>query len=87
MDEPRRLAAIDIGTVTTRLLIADVWHDRVGELHRSTDITHLGEGLTRTGRLSREAMERVASVVDGYKESIEAFGVEASQVKRELFFW
>jgi len=46
MSETRRLAAIDIGTVTTRLLVADVGPGGVTEVERSTDITHLGEGLT-----------------------------------------
>jgi exopolyphosphatase/guanosine-5'-triphosphate,3'-diphosphate pyrophosphatase len=76
MEDPARLAAIDIGTVTTRLLIAEVSRDRVDELYRSTDITHLGEGLTQTGRLSREAMDRVATVIDGYAKKLEAYGVE-----------
>ena len=74
----RRIAAIDIGTVTTRLLVADVAENSVAELYRSTDITHLGEGLADTGRLSRVAMDRVADVLAGYLDAIGEYG--ASQV-------
>jgi len=74
-----RIAAIDIGTVTTRLLIADVGPDGITEVKRSTDITHLGEGLTATGRLSDEAMARVGSVIAGYAEELHARDVEACE--------
>lgn len=66
----RRLAAIDIGTVTTRLLVADVGDGSVTEVARSTDITHLGEDLGRTGVLSHEAMRRVAEVIARYAATI-----------------
>lgn len=76
MSDTRRLAAIDIGTVTTRLLVADVSADGVTEVARSTDITHLGEGLTATGRLSDAAMGRVAEVIARYAETMREAGVE-----------
>lgn len=73
----RRLAAIDIGTVTTRLLVADVGAGRLDEVLRRTDITHLGEGLTATGRLSADAMARVAAVIEGYARDMERLDVES----------
>ena len=73
----RRLAAIDIGTVTTRLLVADVSAHDLTEVKRSTDITHLGEGLGATGRLSEAAMERVAAVIARYAATISELGVES----------
>lgn len=76
MSRVRRLAAIDIGTVTTRLLIADVGEDSIAEVERSTDITQLGAGLTATGRLADDAIERVAAVIGRYAEAIRARGVE-----------
>lgn len=76
MSARARIAAIDIGTVTTRLLIADVDGTTVDEVTRSTDITHLGAGLTATRRLSSEAMSRVADVLARYAESIAVAGVE-----------
>jgi exopolyphosphatase/guanosine-5'-triphosphate,3'-diphosphate pyrophosphatase len=73
----RRLAAIDIGTVTTRLLVADVSGAGVSEVRRSTNITHLGEGLGATGRLSDAAMKRVADVIAGYVEIMSTLNVES----------
>lgn len=63
----RRSAAIDIGTVSTRLLVADVSGDgTVTEVVRRTVVTHLGEDLTSTGRLADAAMARVSGVVQGF---------------------
>lgn len=76
MGKARRLAAIDIGTVTTRLLVADVSGTGITEVERSTDVTHLGEGLTTTGRLSDAAMQRVADVVGRYALRVRDLGVE-----------
>ena len=76
MDRTRRIAAIDIGTVTTRLLVADVSPSGIVEVTRSTDITHLGEGLTATGRLSEAAMGRVAEAISRYSATIGSLGVQ-----------
>ncbi|MBU4556056.1 MAG: Ppx/GppA family phosphatase [Actinobacteria bacterium] len=74
-DATRRLAAIDIGTVTTRLLVADVGPSTISELARSTDITHLGQGLGSTGALSDDAMARVSQVIAGYADTMRELGV------------
>jgi exopolyphosphatase / guanosine-5'-triphosphate,3'-diphosphate pyrophosphatase len=71
-----RVAAIDIGTVSTRLLIADVREGEITEVLRRTIITHLGEGLTDSGRLSDEAMARVTGVVQGFMRDCAEAGVE-----------
>lgn len=71
-----RIAAIDIGTVTTRLLVADVGAEGIREVERSTDITHLGERLTATGRLDDAAMRRVAETIGRYASRIADLGVE-----------
>lgn len=73
---PVRRAAIDIGTVSTRLLIADVDDGSLTEVLRRTLITHLGEGLTSTGRLSDEAIARVTGVVQGFLRDCAEAGVE-----------
>lgn len=70
MSEPRRIAAIDIGTVTMRLLVADVSAERIDEVVRCTDITHLGEGAASSGRLSADALDRVATVAARYADLI-----------------
>lgn len=72
----RRLAAIDIGTVTTRLLVADVDETGISEVERSTDITHLGAGLGDTGALAPDAMVRVAEAIGRYAERMRELGVE-----------
>lgn len=63
-----RFAAIDIGTVTCRMLIADVLGDRVVPVAKGYEIVNLGEGVDATGVLKPEAMERVAGAVDRYLE-------------------
>jgi exopolyphosphatase/guanosine-5'-triphosphate,3'-diphosphate pyrophosphatase len=72
----RRRAAIDMGTVTTRLLIADVEGPLVREVVRRTVVTHLGEGLHSTGRLSPAALGRVVDAVAGFAREIEVAHVD-----------
>jgi exopolyphosphatase/guanosine-5'-triphosphate,3'-diphosphate pyrophosphatase len=76
METPLRLAAIDLGTVTSRLLVADVDSSAVREVERSTDITHLGHDLQTTGRLDEAAIRRVTDVVSRYVSRISSLGVE-----------
>ena len=64
-----RIAVVDLGTNSTRLLIADVNAEgRLEELERRTDVTRLGEGVDATGRLSDEAMERVHERLGAYRQ-------------------
>lgn len=70
-----RYAAIDIGTVTCRMLVADVDEAGIRELDREYAITNLGEGVDATGVLKPQAMERVAHVIDGYLRVLESYGV------------
>ena len=65
---PMRIAVIDIGTNSTRLLVADVTEGGVEELERRTEITRLGEGVDRDGHLQDEAIERVLSTCARYRE-------------------
>lgn len=72
MAKAGRYAAIDIGTVTCRLLVADV--DERGELRelsRKLAIANLGEGVDASRVLRRDAMERVASTVATFKAEID----------------
>lgn len=71
-----RVCAIDMGTVTTRVLVADVSGGRLVELDRRSAITHLGEGLTASGTLSDAAMGRVCDAVSGYLERARELGAE-----------
>ncbi len=72
----RRVGVIDQGTNSTRLLIADVDGDRLVEIERRTTVTRLGEGLEASGRLSDEAIARVADAVAGYRELLDRHGAE-----------
>lgn len=70
----QRYAAIDIGTVTCRLLIADVAPDgRLDILERGYGITNLGEGVDASGRLKPAAIQRVADQVKAYRARIDAW--------------
>jgi exopolyphosphatase / guanosine-5'-triphosphate,3'-diphosphate pyrophosphatase len=72
-----RRAVVDIGTNSTRLLIADVAGGRVGDvLARRTEITRLGAGVDADGRLSDEAMQRVYRVLDDYRKMIDEYGAQ-----------
>lgn len=69
---PGRYAAIDIGTVTARLLVADVSADgAITELHRDTAICNLGVGVDKTGVLDPAAIARVGEVVGRFVKAID----------------
>ena len=72
----RRVAAVDQGTNSTRLLVADVADDTVTEVDRLLTITRLGDGVDRTGRLSDESIGRVMSTLDGYADAARRGDVE-----------
>jgi exopolyphosphatase/guanosine-5'-triphosphate,3'-diphosphate pyrophosphatase len=66
-----RVAVVDLGTNTTRVLVADVDDGRVHELERRTKVTRLGQGVDSSGRLADEAIERVAETLKDYKAVID----------------
>ena len=61
-----RVAVVDIGTNSTRLLIADVSDGRVAEVERRSRVTRLGRGVDLSGQLSAEAIEEACEAVAGY---------------------
>jgi exopolyphosphatase / guanosine-5'-triphosphate,3'-diphosphate pyrophosphatase len=72
-----RVAVVDIGTNSTRLLVADVEDGRLAaELERETEVTRLGEGVDRAGRLSADAMARVFGTCATYRDAIDGRGAE-----------
>jgi exopolyphosphatase/guanosine-5'-triphosphate,3'-diphosphate pyrophosphatase len=71
-----KVAAVDLGTNTTRLLVADVVEGRIEELHRETRITRLGEGVDARRRLLPAPIARVRNVLADYRRMIESFGAE-----------
>src|SRR3954470_11998262 len=70
------IAVIDIGTNSTRLLIADVEDGAVEQIERRSIVTRLGQGVDSSGRLADEAMKRVYDVLAEYKEAIGPCGAE-----------
>lgn len=78
MPDPERIAVVDLGTNTTRLLVAEVADGRVHQLERRTEITRLGEGVDSKGKLDRKAIGRVFDALAGFREAIDAHGVETA---------
>ncbi|MFJ9207058.1 exopolyphosphatase [Streptomyces sp. NPDC102264] len=73
-----RVAAIDCGTNSIRLLVADA-HPETGELvdlDRRMKIVRLGQGVDRTGRLAPEALERTFAACREYAAVIKEHGAE-----------
>ena len=68
----RRVAAIDCGTNSVRLLIADIDPDRLrlSDLRRDMRIVRLGEGVDQTGRLAPAALDRTMAALREYAEEI-----------------
>jgi exopolyphosphatase / guanosine-5'-triphosphate,3'-diphosphate pyrophosphatase len=71
-----RLAAFDVGTNSTRLLVADVDGGRIVAEHaREMIITRLGKGVDRTGRFDPAALRRTLEVLAGYEATCRRLGV------------
>lgn len=69
-----RVAAVDCGTNSVRLLIADIDGDRLTDLERRMEIVRLGQGVDRTGRLAPEALERTFTAMRSYAKLIDQHG-------------
>lgn len=70
-----RVAAIDCGTNSIRLLIADIDGDNFREIHRSMEIVRLGAGVDRTKRFDPAALERTLAAVATFSDEIARRGV------------
>jgi exopolyphosphatase/guanosine-5'-triphosphate,3'-diphosphate pyrophosphatase len=71
-----RVAAVDLGTNTTRLLVADVEHGLVEQVVRREAITRMGESVDRRRILLPTAVARVRNVLVDYRREAEALGAE-----------
>jgi exopolyphosphatase / guanosine-5'-triphosphate,3'-diphosphate pyrophosphatase len=74
--EEKRVAVIDIGTNSARLLVADVSGGRVSPVQRRSTVTRLGRGVDLSGRLSAEAIEDACGAIGEYVAAIRELGVE-----------
>ena len=84
-----RVAAVDCGTNTIRLLIADLIRDGAGRAHleplrRRNEIVRLGQGVDRTGMLDPAALERTLAVVKDYAADCADLGVEPGEGNRRF---
>jgi exopolyphosphatase/guanosine-5'-triphosphate,3'-diphosphate pyrophosphatase len=76
-----RLAGIDLGTLTCRLLVADLAGQHLlQELHSDRRILRLGEGVDHTKRLSGVAMERVIGCLREWRAVIDTYDVSGCAV-------
>ena len=71
-----RVAVVDMGTNSTRLLVADVEDGRVREVERRSTVTRLGRGVDLSAQLAAEAIEDVCAAVAGYIGLYEELGAE-----------
>ncbi len=70
-----RVGAIDCGTNSIRLLIADTVGDRLVDLHRDMRIVRLGQGVDATGQLAPDALERTRAALTDYAGELRRYGV------------
>ena len=66
-----RVAVIDTGTNSTRMLVADVGDGKINEVLRKTEITRLGVGVDSSGKLDADAKARVSRCIAGFREIID----------------
>jgi exopolyphosphatase/guanosine-5'-triphosphate,3'-diphosphate pyrophosphatase len=71
-----RVAAVDLGTNSTRLLVADVDDGRVEDVARTTKVTRLGEGVDERHRLLPLPVTRVRNVLTDFRRTAESLGAE-----------
>jgi exopolyphosphatase/guanosine-5'-triphosphate,3'-diphosphate pyrophosphatase len=71
-----RVGVVDLGTNSTRLLVADVEDGRVEEVTRRTEITRLGEGVDERRKLLPLPIARVRNVLADYRRELEGLGTE-----------
>ena len=71
-----RVAGIDCGTNSIRLLVADVVDGRLVDVVRRMEIVRLGEGVDRTGRFGRAALARTFAALDDYAAQIRSLDAE-----------
>jgi exopolyphosphatase/guanosine-5'-triphosphate,3'-diphosphate pyrophosphatase len=72
-----RVGVVDIGTNSTRLLVADVRNGGIHELDRRSEVTRLGDGVDANGRLSEPAIARVLATLGAYRAAMDAAAVPA----------
>ena len=72
----RRVAAIDCGTNSIRLLVADRHDATLTDVHREMRVVRLGAGVDRTGELDPKALDRTLVALTEYARTIESLGAD-----------
>lgn len=75
-----RVAAVDCGTNSIRLLVADVEGSSKVDVHREMRVVRLGQGVDRTGELAPEAIERTRVALVDYAATCRDLGVERTRM-------
>ncbi|MBY0288607.1 MAG: Ppx/GppA family phosphatase [Mycobacteriaceae bacterium] len=70
-----RVGAIDCGTNSIRLLIADTDEGKLVDVHREMRIVRLGQGVDATGQFAAEALDRTRAALTDYAELLRAHDV------------
>jgi len=91
-----RVAAVDVGTNSVRLLIAEPVEGGLHQIERLMTVTRLGQGVDATGRLHNDALQRTLDCIAGYAERWSTAGVTRLRIaatsavrdasNREVFF-
>lgn len=71
-----RVAGVDCGTNSIRLLIADVSEGKLRDVHRETRIVRLGQGVDATGQFAPEAIERTRAALTDYASLMKSHGAQ-----------
>jgi exopolyphosphatase / guanosine-5'-triphosphate,3'-diphosphate pyrophosphatase len=71
-----RVAAVDLGSNSTRMLVADVADEQIDEVVRRLEITRLGEGVDERKRLLPAPIARVRNVLTDFRREAESLGAE-----------
>ncbi|HVV90744.1 MAG TPA: Ppx/GppA phosphatase family protein [Solirubrobacterales bacterium] len=75
-ESSQRVAVIDVGSNSTRLLVADVERGRVRPVERRSTVTRLGRGVDLSGQLAAEAIEAACGAIDPYVATLQELGAE-----------
>ncbi|GAA0355941.1 Ppx/GppA family phosphatase [Actinoallomurus spadix] len=84
MSTATRVAAVDCGTNSVRLLIADIVDGRLTDLERRMEIVRLGQGVDKTGRLAPEALDRTFAAMRGYAKLIATHDVTGTPIRTRV---
>src|SRR5690349_24864413 len=73
-------AAVDIGSNSVRLSIAELRRGRLVTLHQDREVTRLGEGVFEDGNLDPRAMARTLKVLRRFHRAVQSYAVERTRV-------